>query len=157
MEVGNLKVEGTQGAVLLAATLVVLSVIHLGGVGGLIGGGLIVASLLLHELGHLAMAQALGVRVKAIGMCLKGAYVRRQRSPVARTEMLIAASGPLANVLLYLWFRDGNMVLRWVALMNLVLAGSNLIPIQGTDGARICESLQMLRSGATTLGSSPDR
>ncbi len=157
VEVGDLKLEGTQGAVLLAATLAVLSAIKLGGVDGLIGGGLIVASLLLHELGHLAMAQALGVRVKAIGMCLKGAYLRRQRSPMARTELLIAASGPLANLLLYLWFRDGDMVLRWVALMNLVLAGSNLIPVPGTDGDRICESLQMLRSGASTRGSSSDR
>ncbi len=147
VEVGDLKLEGTEGALVLAAVLAFLSVIHLGGVGGLIGAGLIMASLLLHELGHLAMAQALGVRVKAIGMCLKGAYLRRQRSPMAKNELLIAASGPLANLLLYLWIRDGNLVLRWVALMNLVLAGSNLIPIPGTDGARILQSVKELRRG----------
>jgi Zn-dependent protease len=88
------------------------------------------------------MAQALGVRVKAIGMCVKGAYIRRQRSLNASNELLIAASGPVANLILYLWFRDGEAVLRWTALMNLVLAGSNLIPISGTDGARILQSLK---------------
>ncbi len=153
LEISGLRLEGTQGALVLAAGLAVLSAVNLGRVDGVIGAGLIIASLLLHELGHLAMAQALGVPVKAIGMCLKGAYLRRQRSPKARKELLIAASGPLANLLLYLWFRDGNLVIRWAALMNLVLAASNLIPIPGTDGARICESLQVLRSGLSTPAS----
>ncbi|MDT8067301.1 MAG: hypothetical protein ROO76_03965 [Terriglobia bacterium] len=144
VEVGDLRLEGTEGALVLAAGLAILSAVKLGSVGGLSGGGLIIASLLLHELGHLAMAQALGVRVKAIGMCLKGAYLRRQRSPRARNELLIAASGPLANLVLYFWLRDGDLVLQWVALMNLVLAGSNLIPIPGTDGARILESVRDL-------------
>jgi len=147
LDIGDFKVEGTQGALVLAGVLTGLSAVNLGGVGGLIGAGLIVASLLLHEVGHLAMAQTLGVPVKAIGMCLKGAYLRRQRSPKAINELLIAVSGPTANLLLYLWFRDGGEVLHWAALMNLVLAGSNLIPIPGTDGARVYNALQVLRSG----------
>lgn len=149
--IGRVEIEGKQGALILVALLIALSAIRLGSWGGLAGAALLIVSLLWHEVGHLAMAQALGVPVKAIGLCLKGAYLRRSESLKPASELLIAAAGPAANFLLYLWFRDGDLVLRWVALLNLVLAVSNLIPLKGTDGARICRSLRRLWAPSNAL------
>jgi Zn-dependent protease len=143
--IGDVEVQATQGAVLLTLALAAISTIRLGGRGGLLGAGLLLISLLLHEVGHLAMAQSLGVRVQAIGVCLKGAYLCRSKSQEPLFELLIAAAGPAANFLLFFWLRDGNSVAKWVALLNLVLALSNLLPIQSSDGLRIWISWRALQ------------
>ena len=143
--IGEVELRATQGAAVLAGALALVSVIRLGRWEGLVAGGLVVASLIVHEIGHLAMAQWLGVRVKAIGLCLKGAYVCRSSSPEPLSELLIAAAGPAANLLVFLWLRDGNAVAKWVSLLNLVLAISNLLPIRSSDGHRIANSWRALR------------
>ncbi len=153
--VGEIEVRATADVLILGLTLTGLSAVRLGGWHGLIGAGLLLTSLLFHEIGHLLMAQALGVKVRAVGLCLKGAYLRRSESGCARWELLIALAGPTANLLVYAWFRDGNAVLRWVAVLNLVLAVSNLIPVPGTDGARICQSLESLQRCRSRGGQSP--
>ncbi len=69
--------------------------------------------------------------------------------------MLIALAGPAVSFLIYAGLREGNAMLRWVAILNLVLAISNMIPLPGTDGARIFQSLQSFargRSGDTEAG-----
>ena len=145
--IGEVELQATEGALVLGLTFAAVSMIRLGNWGGLVAGILIVASLMIHEIGHLAMAQCLGVRVKAIGLCLKGAYVRRSSSPEPLSELLIAASGPAANALLFFWLRDGNAVARWVAMLNLVLAASSLLPVGPSDGQRIASSWRTLRRG----------
>jgi Zn-dependent protease len=110
---------------------------------------LLIGSLLLHEVGHVLMAQSLGVRVNAIGICLKGAYIRRPQSAKPGVELAIAAAGPFANLLLFFWLRDGNSLMRWVAMLNLVLAISNLVPIRYSDGRRIVESWKAIRRART--------
>jgi Zn-dependent protease len=143
--IGEVELQATEGALILGVTFAAVSMIRLGHWGGLIAGVLILMSLMIHEVGHLAMAQCLGVRVKAIGLCLKGAYVCRSSSSEPLSELLIAASGPAANALLFLWLRDGNAVARWVAMLNLVLAASSLLPIGPSDGQRIASSWRTLR------------
>ncbi len=157
-QVGEIKVEATPGVVVLAITLGGLATLRLGIWQGLVGAGLLLLSLLLHEAGHLAMAQALGVRVRAVGLCLKGAYLQRAESRSAAFELMIALAGPAVSLLLYGWLKDGNATLRWVAILNLVLAISNMIPLPGTDGARIYQSLQCFargRSGVAERGKDP--
>jgi Zn-dependent protease len=140
----SIDIEATEGAALLLAGLSILTAMRLGPVEGVLGGTLILLSLVAHELGHLIAAQLRGVRVKAIGLCLKGAYIRRTDSQIAMTELVIASAGPLANLLLFLLLRSKYPVLSWVAELNLILAISNLLPIRGLDGHRILTSLRQL-------------
>ena len=142
---GEVEVHATEGALLLVLGFGAISGIRLGTGDAAGAAGLLILSLLVHEIGHLAMAQSLGVRVKAIGLCLKGAYLRRSLSHKPLFELLIASAGPAANLLLYAWFRDGNQLSRWVALLNLVLALSNLVPIPHSDGSRILSSWRELK------------
>lgn len=156
--VGQIKVEATAGVLVLGIAFLGLATLRLGVWQGWVGAGLLLVSLLLHEAGHLAMAQALGVRVRAVGLCLKGAYLHRSDSRSAVSELLIALAGPAVSLLLYAALRDGNAILRWVAILNLVLAISNLVPLPGTDGARIYQSLQSFgrrRSGTEAARTRP--
>ena len=145
--VGEIQIEATSGLPLLACVLVGIATLHLGPWRGSVGAVLLLASILLHEIGHLLMAQVLGVKVRSVGFCFKGAYLQRSDSGSATSELLIAVAGPLVNLLLYACLQNGDAMLRWVAILNLVLAISNLVPLRGTDGARIYQSLQCLRRG----------
>jgi Zn-dependent protease len=79
-------------------------------------------------------------RVKAIGFCAKGVYIRRELTHDF-SDALIAGAGPAVNLLLaaFLWRDPG--VLSWLMQLNLILGIANLIPIKGTDGRRILETL----------------
>lgn len=145
---GEVEFHATEGTLLLVLAFGAVSGLRLGSANAAAAAALLVGSLLIHEVGHLAMAQSLGVRVKAIGLCLKGAYLRRSESHKPLFELLIALAGPAANLLLYVWLRDGNQLLRWVGLLNLVLAISNLLPIPHSDGSRVINSFRQLRGGA---------
>src|ERR1039457_7130051 len=66
---------------------------------GLPVGALLLASLLLLEAGHILMATFLRVPVREFGLRLGGAYLKRPRATRRRDEILIAASGPLMNLM----------------------------------------------------------
>ncbi len=103
---------------------------------GLLLGALTLASLLLHECGHLLVAWASGVKVREIGLCLRGSYILREPARMPLDEAAIALSGPLVNIMIAtaLWGVPG--VGHWLMIYNLVLAVSNLVPLPGTDGRR---------------------
>jgi Zn-dependent protease len=107
---------------------------------GLALGALIVASLLLHEMGHMLVASMLGVPVREFGLCLGGAYNRRGTASRRRQELLIASAGPMVNLLLI-----GSLVLPLIgpqlAYCNLVLCVVNLLPLPSSDGLRILRAL----------------
>ena len=90
------------------------------------------AGMVLHECGHVAAALTLGVRVKRIGVGLKGIYtVREQGSPAANAAISLA--GPMVNLLLALvWWHLGDC--GWV---NLVIGMVNLAPFPNSDGLRV--------------------
>ncbi|MHB1937653.1 MAG: site-2 protease family protein [Acidobacteriaceae bacterium] len=103
---------------------------------GLLLGLLTLASLLLHECGHLLAARASGVKIREIGFCLRGSYIRREPARMPLDDAAIALSGPLVNALIAaaLWTVPG--VGHWLAIYNLVLVASNLVPLPGSDGRR---------------------
>ena len=108
------------------------------------GVGLGVLAMLLHECGHVIAALALGVRVKRVGIkWRKGLYVIREQGSAAQS-LVIALAGPLANIsMMFL----GHSVQLFV-LANLCYAFANLLPFEGSDGARAfsCwESLHRVR------------
>jgi stage IV sporulation protein FB len=141
---GSFQFEASRGAFVLLAALCVLATISLGFISGAVGAALVIISLLIHEAGHLLAARLCGVRVKAIGLCVKGAYLRRKDSKRAGTELVIAICGPIASILMFLILQGDLPVVHYVAQLNLVVALSNLLPIPSTDGARIVRSIASL-------------
>lgn len=126
------------GAVIIAAVLLIgIGRMEGDPVAGLLLGALTVASLLLHECGHLLAARILGVKVREMGVCLRGPYIRRESARTPLDEATIAMSGPMMNALISaaLWTVPG--VGHWLAIYNLVLFISNLLPLPGSDGKRI--------------------
>lgn len=101
-------------------------------------------SAVLHECGHLAAWGVLVCRVPRLelspgGICL---CMRGMALPAARERML-AAAGPLTNLLLCaagvgameLW--GYTYAGYWFVSANLLLGVFNLLPLPGLDGARL--------------------
>ena len=110
---------------------------------GLVFGLFMVASLLLHEGGHILAAIFLGVPVREFGLRIAGAYIRRARAATLQDEVLIAASGPLMNFCLMLPISFVPVLGPKLALCNLALGLVNLIPLPYSDGLRILRALRI--------------
>jgi len=112
-------------------------------------------SLLLHELGHVLIASAHGVKVKRIGFGVLGGYTVREFSGRRWVEAQSAVAGPLVNLLLFLVFISAEgPVANAVARANLVLAIGNLIPLGRSDGRRLWKAIS---SWESALASAPAR
>ena len=136
-----------------------LSFVHLLAVvllwrGGLLGVwyvGIAFASVLLHELGHALVARRLGVRVTGIELSFFGGAAKMIDMPrTARHELAIAAAGPavslvLAGLGLGLGVALGSSTLAVIGMINLVIAGFNLLPALPMDGGRILRALLSYR------------
>jgi Zn-dependent protease len=99
------------------------------------------SAMVLHEFGHLVTSLMVGVRVKSIGICMKGMYIVREAGSPAK-NLLVSLAGPLTNVALILLFWHSSQTF---VLANLCLAICNLAPVRGSDGDRaLCcwEALQ---------------
>lgn len=94
--------------------------------------------LILHEAAHAGACVYLGLKVKGIVICRKGIGVRREAG-TPRQNAIVAAAGPLVNLLLLcLFWGNANAVIA-----NLLLCAINLLPIPGSDGRRVWESLRL--------------
>lgn len=128
-----------RGGAAVIAAIVLIGLVDMAGNlrSGLLLGTLTVVSLLLHECGHMLAARILGVKVRQIGFCRKGSYIRRERAQAPLDEAAISLSGPMVNAMIaaVLWTVSG--VWRWLAICNLVLLIVNLAPLPGSDGRRV--------------------
>jgi Zn-dependent protease/CBS domain-containing protein len=110
-------------------------------------------SVLIHELAHALVSQARGIRVQDITLFLFGGATRaRVESRGPGDEFLIAVVGPLTSVVLAALFGVVNVLARdalpsplagalgYLAWVNLVLAGFNLVPGFPLDGGRLLRS-----------------
>ena len=139
-----IRLELKPGAIVPAGALLMITLVRFGWWQGLAASALFLLSLLAHEAGHVAAAQLCGKRVVAVGLCLKGAYNRRERAE-GNAEFAISAAGPALNLALAAVLIGPSGLDAWFGQINLVLALFNLLPFAGSDGQRM---LSILRARA---------
>lgn len=108
------------------------------------------ASIIVHELSHSLVARRYGLQMKGITLFIFGGVAEMENEPQnARTELMMAAAGPVASIvigfLFYLAYTAGRDtwstftvgIVAYLAWMNWILAAFNLIPAFPLDGGRI--------------------
>jgi Zn-dependent protease/predicted transcriptional regulator len=109
-------------------------------------------SVVFHELAHSVVAQGYKIKVLSITLFIFGGLARISREPSkAIQEFNIAVAGPLASGFLSVLFYSlaflfqGNQMVKaggaFLGLMNLMLAGFNLLPGFPLDGGRIFRAM----------------
>lgn len=113
-------------------------------------------SVLLHELAHSLVSLALGQRVRGITLFIFGGIAEIEEEPPRPLyEFLIAIVGPLTSMTIgvvslfvgwvifwLLWpVQPVHAVLRYIGIINVLLAVFNLLPGFPLDGGRIFRSL----------------
>ncbi len=108
---------------------------------------------LLHELGHSAVAKRFGYEIDSITLWLLGGVASFTEFPENwRHELLIAVAGPIVSVLIgigcyivFLFLGPGlqaaQLVMGYLAVLNVMLAIFNLLPAFPMDGGRILRAL----------------
>jgi Zn-dependent protease len=153
---GNLrlgKIFGIPIQVNLSFLLLLLLLLIWQGLGGVVLLLVAFSSVLVHELGHALVARRLHVPIISIELHFFGGAARMARMPSSpREEILIAAAGPVVSFaisllggLLYLLF--GFFGFGYLALINLILGGFNLLPALPMDGGRIFRALLCRKMG----------
>ena len=128
---------------------------------------LVFGSVLVHELGHCAMAQQYGIKVLDITLWPFGGVARIEQLPAKpRAEFLISLAGPLTNLAICValippialtgvfWGRDslvtsddplGNVtpasLITYLAITNLFIMLFNLLPAFPVDGGRMLRAV----------------
>ena len=100
----------------------------------------ILSASLLHELGHYTALRLIKGKVKEITITLFGAEMKIEGQLSYGQELLLAASGPMVNVLLAVFL--SHLGTRWELCylfggVHLVLGLFNLLPILPLDGGML--------------------
>jgi Zn-dependent protease/CBS domain-containing protein len=128
---------------------------------GLIAALLFFACILLHELGHAAVARSRGMPIRGITLFLFGGVAELEgEPPSAGTEFLMAIAGPFVSLVLgaafglmawsgYVsgWPPPVVVILGYLSLVNVLLLAFNLIPAFPLDGGRVLHSLLWQTTG----------
>jgi Zn-dependent protease len=107
----------------------------------------LVVGSMLHEMGHVFTALAMGIRVKRLGISPMGPYVvRAEGTPIE--NIWIALSGPAVNLGLAVVMFFGMPIF---GLVNLALVFINLIPVvRSSDGFKVvCNLKRVMLWGET--------
>ncbi len=106
---------------------------------------LVLACMVLHELGHILVAHYYHVPIKKIGFSKLGMYIQRTRS-AGWPEVATCLGGPAMNLVLTVAFWHVN---GWFALCNLTFAGVNLLPLAHSDGSHAWEAFRAMHQRAS--------
>ena len=129
---------------------------------GIVAGMLFFAAILAHELGHAFAALREGMEIDGITLWLFGGVARFRgmfASPGA--EFRIAIAGPLVSLAIAVVFflfgsiegssdaaRAAEGVAEYLARINAILVGFNLVPALPLDGGRVLRSWLWMRQGS---------
>lgn len=117
--------------------------------------------ILLHELGHAAVARSRRMPIRGITLFLFGGVAELgDEPPSARAEFLVALAGPAVSVALaallgalaWLGYRHGwppqaVVVLGYLAAVNALVLTFNLVPAFPLDGGRVLRSVLWAATG----------
>lgn len=147
------------GAVILVLSLAMFVVIGTGGKSGWTAGPqarqmllILVPVLFFHELGHYVAMRVFGYRnVRMFFIPMFGAAVKGTNySAPGWKKVVVALMGPLPGIFLGAVLGSMGIVLHnplliKIALVSLILNGSNLIPVLPLDGGRVVQTLLFSR------------
>ena len=122
---------------------------------GLLSALLLFVSVLLHELSHSLVARRHNIPIRGITLFIFGGIAEMdQEPPTARSEILMAAAGPLCSgVLALLFLIIGNFftnvmpyapiigVIKYCVFINTAIMVFNLVPGFPLDGGRILRAV----------------
>lgn len=111
-------------------------------------------SIVFHELSHSLVARNFGLPIKGITLFIFGGVAHMEEEPPsARAEFLMAIAGPASSVILGVvffvlrtltrtaWPLSVTGVMGYLAFINWILAGFNLLPAFPLDGGRVLRSI----------------
>ena len=106
------------------------------------------ACALLHECGHILAYRMLLGDWPLVEVSARGLSIPLRGTPLPpKIELPLAVAGPLTNLALcaaaWLWmqWRGASWWGYWFVAVNLLVGGSNLLPLPGLDGWRILHCL----------------
>lgn len=122
---------------------------------GLAGALGLFGSIIFHEFCHSLVARKFGMPMKGITLFIFGGVAEMgDEPPTARAEFLMALAGPVSSFFLsgvFYWLYQLGLnsdwpvpltgVVGYLSLINVVLAGFNLLPAFPLDGGRILRSI----------------
>jgi Zn-dependent protease/predicted transcriptional regulator len=116
-------------------------------------------SIVFHELSHSLVARRYGLRIRGITLFIFGGIAEMEEEPPgAKAEFMMAAAGPLASIVLgFVFYTAGAVaggwpvaaqgVIAYLAWINWILAGFNLVPAFPLDGGRMLRAALWHRKG----------
>jgi stage IV sporulation protein FB len=105
---------------------------------------------IIHELGHIAALELMGVSLSKISLTAFGASIDCERKSLSYIQAaLCALSGPLAGLLLYFLLLPLNEAYAQVSLMLSIL---NLLPVRSLDGGQALYNLSARFLGESLAG-----
>ena len=120
---------------------------------GVLASFFLFASVLFHELAHSVVAQKQGEEVRRITLFILGGVAQIAKEPATpMAEFKMAIAGPLASLILGIFFLFLRIALtsisepfmalaEYLAFINFLLAGFNLLPGYPMDGGRILRAI----------------
>ena len=110
----------------------------------------IFASIVVHEIAHSLVARAYGIPMRGITLHMFGGAAEMEAEPTSpKAEFLMAIAGPAVSLVLAAILGGlvalvhpapeaaGTIVVRYLAMLNLVLGIFNLLPAFPLDGGRV--------------------
>jgi Zn-dependent protease/predicted transcriptional regulator len=122
---------------------------------GIMGALGLLVSIVFHELWHSLIARRFGLSMRGITLFIFGGVAEMTEEPPSpKAEFFMAVAGPISSVVLGLglfgisflgmnigWSRTVTGVINYLAFLNLILAGFNLLPAFPLDGGRVLRSI----------------
>lgn len=122
---------------------------------GLVGAAGLFLSIIFHEFSHSMMARRYGMPMKGITLFIFGGVAQMEDEPPSpKAEFMVAIVGPLSSLAIGLIFygiyifgksaglpEPVNGVVGYLAFINGILAGFNIIPAFPLDGGRVLRSI----------------